>query len=193
MAVVEWHRQSPEGRESLLYYVGRRGGSRTTVARDQALPQCNRLRSNSFLYKDLHAVGQDAGQSAADTSSNTHGHTRGPGYRPSSHHRVDAARAVGQHRRVADARVAPRERRAQRHRALRRAHALQGHRHAQRRGHRAGDRLDRRAARRVHRQGVRQLLHQGARRAPAAGGRSAVGHRACSRRSPPKSSSARRR
>ena len=46
------------------------------------------------------------------------------------------------------------------------------------RGHRAGDRFDRRPARRLHGEGIRQLLHQGARRAPAAGGRSAVGHRA---------------
>ena len=97
------------------------------------------------------------------------------------------------HRRVADARLAPRDRRAQRHRPLRRAHALQGHGHAQRRRHRAGDRLDRRPARRVHREGIRQLLHQGARRAPAARGRPPLRHRAATRRSPPTTSSARRR
>ena len=62
------------------------------------------------------------------TSLHTHGHTRGPRQRSSSHHRDDAARAVGDHRRLADARLAARERRAQRHRPLRRAHALQGHR-----------------------------------------------------------------
>ena len=64
---------------------------------------------------------------------------------------------------------------------------------AVRRRHRAGDRFHRRPARRVHREGIRQLLHQGARRAPAACGRHAVGHRAATRRSLPKTSSAKRK